>query len=156
MSRLITATYSSRCLKVFHCSSVVSDWWSIRTWSNGLHSNYIWAILFYFSNSIFCKRNNAKIILLIIFCFLIIIILILIFLYQRVILQKKEEYIWTYFVYNYICLYICSYIKNFFTGNWFFICFIFLSSLSKIKMHELYLHHVCTNLYIYLYRSYIS
>jgi len=38
MLRLATATYSSRCLKVFHCSSAVSGWWSITTWANGRHS----------------------------------------------------------------------------------------------------------------------
>jgi len=36
-SRLTTATHSSRCLKTFHCSSAVSGWWSIGTWSNGPH-----------------------------------------------------------------------------------------------------------------------
>jgi len=32
-----TATHSSRCLEAFHCSSAVSGWWSIGTWSNGPH-----------------------------------------------------------------------------------------------------------------------
>jgi len=46
-----------------------------------------------------------KIILLITFCTLII---LLFFLYQTVNLQNKRSiyrYVWTYFVYNYICLY---------------------------------------------------
>jgi len=36
-SRLTTATHSSRCLGAFPCSSTISGWWSIGTWSNGPH-----------------------------------------------------------------------------------------------------------------------
>jgi len=36
--RLITAIHSSRCLEAFYCSSAVSGWWSIATWTNGYHS----------------------------------------------------------------------------------------------------------------------
>jgi len=36
--RLTTATHSSRWLEAFHCSSALSDWWSIATWANGCHS----------------------------------------------------------------------------------------------------------------------
>jgi len=32
------AIHSSECLETFHCSSAVSDWWSIATWANGRHS----------------------------------------------------------------------------------------------------------------------
>jgi len=48
-SRLTTATHSSRYLEAFHCSSVVSGWWSIGTWSNGLQPFYIlFAIIYIF------------------------------------------------------------------------------------------------------------
>jgi len=37
-------THSSRCLKAFHCSSAVSSWWAIVTWSNERHSfNCSWS-----------------------------------------------------------------------------------------------------------------
>jgi len=59
--RLITATYSSRCLEAFHCSSAVSGWWSIATWANGRHSFFpshlrfstriIWFIIDIFFNN---------------------------------------------------------------------------------------------------------
>jgi len=31
MLQLTTATHSSRCLEVFHCSSAMSGWWTIAT-----------------------------------------------------------------------------------------------------------------------------
>jgi len=29
---------SSQCLEAFYCSSAMSDWWSIATWTNRRHS----------------------------------------------------------------------------------------------------------------------
>jgi len=38
--RLTTVTHSGRCLEVFHCSSAVSGWCAIATWSNRCHPKH--------------------------------------------------------------------------------------------------------------------
>jgi len=69
--------------------------------------NYIWAIVSYFSNLIFCKKNDAKIIFLIIFY---VFSLLLLFLYQSNFTKERKVYEHFIIIYVYTCLYIYLYI----------------------------------------------
>jgi len=95
--------------------------------------NYIWVEFFLISsNLIICKKNNAKIILSIFshYYYFFSCIKQCNFTKER----KIYEHIWTYFVYNYIrlyifiYLYICSYMKNFLPDT-FTIIYLFVNSI---------------------------